>query len=65
MGKDRADDKICGELFAPPGCSDIADRLQRYSNCISTTATAARYCLVALTIMVTPGYSKMFPSPRY
>lgn len=42
MGKDRADDKISGNLPASLGSSNIADCLQKYSNYISTTATAAK-----------------------
>ncbi len=62
MGKDRADDKISGSFCALRAALVVSDFPQKYSNYISTTVTAAKYCLAALTTMVTLGYLKMSQS---
>ena len=58
MGKDRADDKISGSFCDLCPALDVSNLPQKYSNYISTTVTAAKYCLAALMTMVTLGYSK-------
>lgn len=62
VGKDRADDKISGNIPQSPSFLLQTGRLmtrQKYSNCIFTILIADTYYLAAHTTTATPGYSKM------